>query len=118
MLINQVLYFVNEGDFKNAELNTKSLLKSIQYHLDLKNKTAACYDCRRPYGHDNGFPDLLVQKSVWQKISPTGHEGGLLCPCCLIKRLVDVGLKDVPATFVSGPLKMITEEEMNKIFTN
>lgn len=74
-----------------------------------------CYDCGRPY-EDNGFQDLLVQKSVWEKISPTGHEGGLLCPSCLICCLADAGMTNVPAVFVSGPLRMVSAEQMKEIF--
>lgn len=76
-----------------------------------------CHDCQRPYS-DNGFQDLLVQKSVWKIISPTGGEGGMLCPSCLVRRIVDAGLKDVPAVFVSGPLVMISEQEMKKILND
>ena len=81
-----------------------------------RKTAAACYDCGRAYGHEYGFPDLLVQKSTWLKISPTGHEGGLLCPSCLIRRLVDAGLTNVPAAFVSGPLQMVSEKRMNEIY--
>ena len=77
-----------------------------------------CYDCERPYGDEYGFPDLLVQKSIWKKISPTGDEGGLLCPSCLIRLIMNIGLKDIPATFVSGPLQMISEKQMNIIYND
>lgn len=76
-----------------------------------------CFDCERPYD-DDGFQDLLVQKSIWKIISPTGHEGSLLCPSCMIQRIVKAGLQDVPAVFVSGPLRMIDEQEMNKIYND
>lgn len=75
-----------------------------------------CYDCKRPYGDEYGFPDLLLQKFVWTKISPKKNFGGLLCPSCIIKRLGDLGLENVPACFVSGPLKMISEEKMKRIY--
>lgn len=81
-----------------------------------RKSTGCCYDCGRAYGDEYGFPDLLVQKSVWKRISPTGHEGGLLCPCCIIRRLVQLGLSNVSACFVTGPLKMIGEIEMKEIF--
>lgn len=64
---------------------------------------ARCADCGRRYGDEHGFPDLVVPNQVWQLISPTGHEGGLLCPSCICKRAHDLGLSDVPARFTSGP---------------
>jgi len=64
----------------------------------------ACHDCDRPYGDEHGFPDLVLPDDVWEKISPTGDEGGLLCPSCICKRLHDLGLRDVKASFRSGPL--------------
>lgn len=84
----------------------------------MRHMKAVCYDCGRAYGDEYGFPDLTVQKSVWAKISPTGHEGGLLCPSCLIRRVVDAGLTDVPARFASGPLRMVGREEMKAIFND
>jgi hypothetical protein len=75
-----------------------------------------CYDCKRFYGDQYGFPDLLIQKSVWKKISPTGDEGGLLCPSCIICRLEKAKLSDIPATFVSGPLRMVDEDTMKILY--
>ncbi|RIV79535.1 hypothetical protein [Pelagerythrobacter aerophilus] len=64
---------------------------------------ARCYDCGRPYGDEHGFPDLLVPREVWnEKLSPVGHEGGLLCPSCLCKAAHDAGVK-CSAVFTSGP---------------
>lgn len=63
----------------------------------------ACYDCGRPYGDEYGFPDLVVPHEVWNNdISPTGDEGGLLCPSCMCKRAYDAGVQCV-AVFRSGP---------------
>lgn len=62
-----------------------------------------CIDCGRKYGDEHGFPDLVVPDGVWAKISPTGHEGGLLCPSCMCRRAWDAGLSNVPAEFRSGP---------------
>lgn len=61
-----------------------------------------CYDCDKPYGDEHGFPDLVVTPEVWAKISPTGDEGGLLCPNCMCKRGFEAGIKAV-AVFTSGP---------------
>ncbi len=62
-----------------------------------------CYDCKRSYGDEYGFPDLVVPHDVWKVISPTKDEGGLLCPSCICKRLWEHGYEDVLATFRSGP---------------
>jgi hypothetical protein len=64
---------------------------------------AACYGCARRYGAEYGFPDLVVPDDVWKRISPTGDEGGLLCPSCMVKRAATLGLENVPARFTSGP---------------
>jgi hypothetical protein len=64
----------------------------------------ACYDCGRRYGDKYGFSDLIIPDSVWLKISPTGNDGGLLCPSCICKRLVELGLT-CSGTFASGPLR-------------
>lgn len=64
----------------------------------------ACYDCGRRYGDEFGFPDLLVPNDVWKLISPSGGEGGLLCPSCICRRCHALGLRDVPAMWTSGPL--------------
>lgn len=63
-----------------------------------------CFDCGRRYGDEYGFPDLVVSDDVWLKISPTGDEGGLLCPSCICRRLYIAGLQTV-AVFRSGPLR-------------
>lgn len=64
---------------------------------------ANCYDCHRPYGDEFGFPDLIVPLDIWKSISPTGDEGGLLCPSCICQRANQAGLHNVPVEFRSGP---------------
>jgi hypothetical protein len=65
---------------------------------------AACFDCGRRYGEEFGFPDLIVPHEIWNHaVSPTGNEGGLLCPSCLCARAHWAGLSGVPARFTSGP---------------
>lgn len=61
-----------------------------------------CFDCGRTYGDEYGFPDLVVPHDAWKRISPTGDEGGLLCPSCICKRAHDAGIK-ATARFTSGP---------------
>ncbi len=63
---------------------------------------AECADCKLPYG-DPGFADLVVSPEVWARISPTGNEGGLLCPTCMCRAAALAGMEDVTARFRSGP---------------
>lgn len=71
-----------------------------------------CYDCGRPYGDENGFPDLIVPNDIWVRISPTGDYGGLLCPSCICKRLYAAGIKECEASFMSGPIHSIDRVTM------
>jgi hypothetical protein len=64
---------------------------------------AACYDCGLPYS-DPGFADLVVPAGFWALISPTGDEGGLLCPTCLVRAAAKADLQHVACEFRSGPL--------------
>lgn len=73
------------------------------YLVERRRMKGCCLDCGRKYGDEYGFPDLLVPNDIWVKISPTGDEGGLLCPSCMCRRASDLGLTSVPARFVSGP---------------
>lgn len=63
----------------------------------------ACGDCGRLYGDEYGFPDLVIPDDAWRKISPTGDEGGLLCPSCMCARLENAGVV-TSGVFRSGPL--------------
>ena len=67
---------------------------------------SGCYDCGRKYGNEHGFPDLVVSNQVWKRISPTGHEGGLLCPSCMCKRAFNAGIT-ASAVFRSGPFSVL-----------
>lgn len=62
---------------------------------------AQCYDCGRVNGSPY-FPDLVVPHEIWNRISPTGDEGGLLCPSCLCAAAHRAGVT-CRATFRSGP---------------
>lgn len=75
---------------------------------------AECHDCKRPYGDEHGFPDLIIPYVVWKEISPTGDDGGLLCPSCICKRLHDAGLQCVGA-FMSGPVDSISASTMEAL---
>lgn len=74
-----------------------------------------CYDCGRQYGDGYGFPDLLVPNDIWRRISPTGDEGGLLCPSCIVKRVAAIGCYSIPAAFMSGPLKSVDPTVMEAL---
>lgn len=71
-----------------------------------------CIDCDRPYGDEHGFPDLVIPNEAWRIISPSGDEGGLLCPSCICKRLHDAGLRGVYGSFMSGPIRSVDEPTM------
>lgn len=83
------------------------VVKKIDAALSKKDEArssagAACFDCGRAYD-DPGFQDLVLDDDVWACISPTGNEGGLLCPSCICKRLHVAGIT-TRGTFRSGPL--------------
>lgn len=75
---------------------------------------AECFDCKRAYGDEHGFPDLIIPFWAWERISPTGSDAGLLCPSCICKRLHDAGISCVGA-FMSGPVKSVAPELMEAI---
>lgn len=64
-----------------------------------------CIDCGRKYGDEYGFPDLVVPNEAWKRFSPTGDEGGLLCPSCMIRRAHEAGVR-CEAHFSSGPFRL------------
>lgn len=72
-----------------------------------------CYDCGLDYG-DPGFQDLIVSNDVWRRISPTGDNGGLFCPTCLVRALSKAGIKTEGA-FMSGPIINVTEATMEAL---
>lgn len=67
-----------------------------------------CADCNEPYGSAR-FPDLIIETWAWVKISPTGDEGGLLCPNCICERLHIEGIY-CRGVFTSGQLALIDDE--------
>ncbi len=89
-----------------------TLLKSGDYVVDRTPK-AKCGRCNCPYGC-HGFVDLIVPDEVWSQISPYGDERGLLCPTCIIAGLDDLGLKDIPVWFGSGPACIKSTAEAEK----
>jgi hypothetical protein len=73
--------------------------------------TVRCYDCSRPY-EDGGFQDLIIPHWAWRQISPTGDDGGLLCPSCICARLTISGIQ-CEGAFMSGPIISVTSPTMN-----
>lgn len=73
---------------------------------------ANCEDCGRQYGHEHGFPDLIIELEAWRTISSTRDEGGLLCPSCICKRLHDAGITTT-AAFMSGPIESVSRPVMH-----
>ena len=71
------------------------------------NMSAVCFDCRRPYGDEHGFPDMVISDSAWRAISPSGNDGGLLCPSCICKRLHGAGIT-CKGAFMSGPIETVS----------
>lgn len=82
-----------------------------------KRKTRAiarCADCGRQYGDEFGFPDLIIPYWAWKEISPTGDDGGLLCPSCICHRLETKGIR-CEGAFVSGPINSIDRWTMHAL---
>jgi len=72
---------------------------------------ATCADCGIPYG-DDGFQDLVVDDATWARISPTGDEGGLLCPSCMCRAACAAGISNARTTFCTGPF-WVQDDEMD-----
>jgi len=60
-----------------------------------KSKAVSCYDCGLPYGSD-GWIEAVIPDKVWNVISPTGDQGGILCITCIAKRIVQCKFETVP----------------------
>lgn len=73
-----------------------------------------CHDCCRPYGDEHGFPDLIISYEAWRRISPSGDDGGLLCPSCICKRLADAGIR-CEGAFMSGPVISVSAPTMTAL---
>lgn len=49
---------------------------------------ANCYDCGLEYENEE-FPDMVLPNDLWEEINPSQYKGsGLLCPRCIVNRLV------------------------------
>ncbi|MFA5458046.1 MAG: hypothetical protein WC261_10490 [Synergistaceae bacterium] len=56
---------------------------------------AKCYDCGFDY-EDPGWIEAIIPDQIWNEISPTKDQGGILCILCISKRLAEKGYKDIP----------------------
>lgn len=75
----------------------------------------SCHDCGRPYGDEHGFPDFIIPNYIWRQISPTGDDGGLLCPSCICARLHKAGKQQIEGAFMSGPIKSVDSSLMHTL---
>ena len=75
--------------------------------VPLRQPDTKCFDCGLPYS-DRGFQDLIIPDWAWHKISPYKNEGGLLCPNCINRRLVRMGIR-CDGAFMSGNIISATE---------
>lgn len=90
-------------DYASIPIETAKRMLANTVAVEARRLKGCCLDCGRKYGDEFGFPDLFVPHDVWAKISPTGDDGGLLCPSCICRRAAVAGIERVPARFVSGP---------------
>jgi hypothetical protein len=72
----------------------------------------ACADCGRPY---RDMEDFIIPLGAWERISPTGDEGGTLCVNCIAGRLEAAGIRDVPGAFMSGPIRTVDAVTMDNL---
>ena len=56
---------------------------------------SGCYDCGLSY-QDPGWIEAIIPDNVWDFISPTKNQGGLLCITCISRRLSRLGIGRIP----------------------
>lgn len=71
-----------------------------------------CEDCGRQYGNEHGFPNFIIPNYAWRRISTNHDDSGLLCPSCIVARLVKAGMTQVYGAFMSGPVQSVSEPVM------
>ena len=57
---------------------------------------------------------MIIPYDAWKQISPTGDDGGLLCPSCICKRLYDKNIR-CEGAFMSGPIESVSGPTMNAL---
>jgi len=67
-----------------------------------------CYDCGLKYGGD-AWIEAIIPDKIWDEISPTGDQGGILCISCIARRLKQMGYRDIPVWLCgTEPLRAMT----------
>jgi hypothetical protein len=74
----------------------------------------SCYQCRLPYEGDH-WVEAVVPHHVWERISPTGDSGGILCVSCMALRLTELGLRPTLTLITAGPLACVPTEEASEV---
>lgn len=69
-----------------------------------KPSPLACYQCELPYSGEH-WVEAVVADDVWQRISPSGNSGGILCVNCMAGRLHHLGLAEVEVKLTAGPFR-------------
>lgn len=97
-----------------ASRDRAARLASLSQGGEREVAKVGCEDCGRAYG-SGGFPDLIITKEAWERISTTKDDGGLLCPSCICQRLHDAKMSQVEGAFMSGPIKSVDPSLMHTI---
>ena len=81
------------------------------------SKKVKCYGCGLEYGGE-GWIEAIIPDNIWDIISPTGNQNGLLCINCISKECQKNNLKDVPVWLCgTEPLIAMTgDPEPSEIF--
>lgn len=101
----------DQGQGSQTPTNTETAKPERESLVDDKCR---CHDCGREYGDDHGFPDLIIPYDSWVRISPSGDDGGLLCPSCICRRLSGAAIK-CEGAFMSGPIISVTGPTMHAL---
>lgn len=64
-----------------------------------------CYGCGKEYAGEDWI-EAIIPDLIWEKISPTKDEGGILCITCIAYRLKQAGYDKVPVWLCgTGPFR-------------
>lgn len=75
-------------------------------HPEEHGSGLACEDCGVLYASPS-WVEAVIPNELWNKISPRGNGGGILCINCIAARCVARGLSGVPVMLTAGPLSQI-----------
>lgn len=67
-------------------------------------KIVRCHDCGLDYSQFSA--DFVIQNELWRKISPSKNENGILCPNCMCKRLINLGMSAVWVVVNTGEIEI------------